>query len=41
VITGGVIVAAGAVPGLLAVGAGIVCGVFGGVALAVVAHHQG
>lgn len=41
VITGGVIVAAGAVPGLLAVGVGIVCGVFGGVALAVVAHHQG
>jgi hypothetical protein len=41
VITGGVIVAAGALPGLLAVGAGVVCGVFGGVALAVVAHHQG
>jgi hypothetical protein len=41
VITGGVIVAAGAVPGLLAVGVGVVCGVFGGVALAVVAHHQG
>jgi hypothetical protein len=41
VITGAVIVAAGAVPGLLAVGAGVVCGVFGGVALAVVAHHQG
>jgi hypothetical protein len=41
VITGAVIVAAGAVPGLLAVGAGVICGVFGGVALAVVAHHQG
>jgi hypothetical protein len=41
VITGAVIVAAGAIPGLLAVGAGVICGVFGGVALAVVAHHQG
>jgi hypothetical protein len=41
VVTGAVIVAAGAIPGLLAVGAGVICGVFGGVALAVVAHHQG
>lgn len=41
VITGAVIVAGGAIPGLLAVGAGVICGVFGGVALAVVAHHQG
>jgi hypothetical protein len=40
VLTGTTIVAAGLVPGLLAVGAGIACGVLGGVALAVVANHQ-
>jgi hypothetical protein len=40
VLTGGTIVAAGLVPGLLAVGAGIACGLLGGVALAVVARHQ-
>jgi hypothetical protein len=40
VLTGGTIVAAGLVPGLLAVGAGIALGLLGGVALAVVARHQ-
>jgi hypothetical protein len=40
VLTGTTIVAAGLVPGLLAVGAGIACGVLGGVALAVVSNHQ-
>jgi hypothetical protein len=40
VLTGTTIVAAGLVPGLLAVGAGIACGVLGGVALAVVANHR-
>jgi hypothetical protein len=40
VLTGTTVVAAGLVPGLLAVGAGIACGVLGGVALAVVANHQ-
>jgi hypothetical protein len=33
-------VAGGALPGLLAVGAGVACALLGGVALAVVAHHQ-
>jgi hypothetical protein len=41
VLTGVVIVAAGAIPGLLAAGAGLACAVLGGVALAVVAHHSG
>ena len=41
VLTGTVMVIAGALPGLLAVGAGVACGALGGVALAVVAHHQG
>ena len=40
VLVGTTIVAAGLVPGLLAVGAGIACGVLGGVALAVVANHS-
>jgi hypothetical protein len=40
VLTGTTIVAAGLVPGLLAVGAGIACGILGGVALAVVANHS-
>jgi hypothetical protein len=40
VLTGTTIVAAGLVPGLLAVGAGVACGVLGGVALAVVSNHQ-
>jgi hypothetical protein len=40
VLSGTTIVAAGAVPGLLAVGAGIACGVLGGVALAVVSNQQ-
>jgi hypothetical protein len=38
--TGIVMAIAGAIPGLLAVGAGIACAALGGVALAVVAHHQ-
>jgi hypothetical protein len=41
VLTGTTIVAAGLLPGLIAVGAGIACGVIGGLALALVAHHQG
>jgi hypothetical protein len=40
VLTGAVMTVAGAIPGLLAVGAGIACSALGGVALAVVAHHQ-
>ena len=40
-LTGTIIVAAGAIPGLLAVGAGVACGALGGVALLVVAHHKG
>lgn len=40
VLTGAVMTVAGALPGLLAVGAGIACTALGGVALAVVAHHQ-
>ena len=40
VLVGTTIVAAGLVPGLLAVGAGIACGILGGVALAVVANHS-
>jgi len=39
-LTGGVMLAGGALPGLLAVGAGVTCALLGGVALAVVAHHQ-
>lgn len=41
VVTGAVIVAGGAIPGLMAVAAGVICAVFGGVALAVVADHKG
>ena len=40
-LTGGIMLASGALPGLLAVGAGVGCALLGGVALAVVAHHQG
>ena len=40
-LTGGIMLASGALPGLLAVGAGVACALLGGVALAVVAHHQG
>jgi hypothetical protein len=40
-LTGGIMLASGALPGLLAVGAGVTCALLGGVALAVVAHHQG
>jgi hypothetical protein len=40
VLTGVVMTVAGALPGLLAVGAGIACSALGGIALAVVAHHQ-
>ena len=40
-LTGIIMVAGGALPGLLAVGAGVACALLGGVALAVVAHHQG
>jgi hypothetical protein len=39
-LTGIIMVAGGALPGLLAVGAGVACALLGGVALAVVAHHQ-
>lgn len=39
-LTGVITVAGGALPGLLAVGAGVACALLGGVALAVVAHHQ-
>jgi hypothetical protein len=39
--TGGIMLASGALPGLLAVGAGVGSALLGGVALAVVAHHQG
>lgn len=39
-LTGGIMLASGALPGLLAVGAGVTCALLGGVALAVVAHHQ-
>jgi hypothetical protein len=38
---GGIMLAGGALPGLLAVGAGVTCAALGGVALAVVAHHGG
>lgn len=38
--TGLVVLFAGGLPGLLVVGAGLVCAVLGGVALALVAHHQ-
>lgn len=37
---GGVLLATGALPGLFAVGAGVAAALLGGVALAVVAHHQ-
>jgi hypothetical protein len=40
-LTGGIMLASGALPGLLALGAGGACAMLGGVALAVVAHHQG
>jgi len=40
VLTGGTIAAAGLLPGLLAVGAGLACGLLGGVALMVVANHD-
>lgn len=39
-VAGGVLIATGALPGLLAVGAGVTCAALGGIALAVVAHHQ-
>jgi len=39
-LTGIIMVVGGALPGLLAVGAGVACALLGGVALAVVAHHQ-
>ncbi len=39
-VAGGVLLATGALPGLLAVGAGVTCAALGGIALAVVAHHQ-
>ncbi|MFT3923417.1 MAG: hypothetical protein QM778_12855 [Myxococcales bacterium] len=41
VLAGTTIVAAGHLPGLLAVGAGLACAIMGGLALALVAHHQG
>lgn len=37
---GGIMLASGALPGLLALGAGVGCALLGGVALAIVAHHQ-
>jgi hypothetical protein len=40
-VTGGIMLVSGALPGLLAVAAGVICAALGGVALAVVAHHQG
>ncbi|MET0343166.1 MAG: hypothetical protein ABW252_19310 [Polyangiales bacterium] len=40
-LTGAIMLASGALPGLLAVGAGVGSALLGGVALAVVAHHQG
>lgn len=40
-LTGIIMVVGGALPGVLAVGAGVACAMLGGVALAVVAHHQG
>ena len=40
-LTGAIMLAGGALPGLLAVGAGVGSALLGGVALAVVAHHQG
>jgi hypothetical protein len=39
-IGGGILLATGALPGLLAVGAGVTCAALGGIALAVVAQHQ-
>ncbi|MET0284163.1 MAG: hypothetical protein ABW352_06825, partial [Polyangiales bacterium] len=39
-VVGGVLLASGALPGLLAVGAGVTCAALGGIALAVVAQHQ-
>ncbi|MDB4972622.1 MAG: hypothetical protein JWN48_963 [Myxococcaceae bacterium] len=39
-LAGGVMIASGALPGLLAVGAGVTAALLGGVALAVVARHQ-
>lgn len=39
-LAGGVMLATGALPGLFAVGAGVAAALLGGVALAVVAHHQ-
>jgi hypothetical protein len=39
-VAGGVLLASGALPGLLAVGAGVTCAALGGIALAVVAQHQ-
>ncbi len=40
VLVGAVILSAGAIPGLLAIGAGTACACMGGVALAVAAQHQ-
>lgn len=40
VVTGAIMLSAGALPGLLAIGAGTACACMGGVALAVVAQHQ-
>jgi hypothetical protein len=39
-LAGGVMLASGELPGLLAVGAGVAAALLGGVALAVVANHQ-
>ncbi len=39
-LTGSAIVAGGVVPGLIAIGAGAACACMGGLALAVVLHHQ-
>jgi hypothetical protein len=40
VLSGSVMTVAGALPGLLVVGGGIACTALGGIALALVAHHQ-
>ncbi len=40
VLTGAILLSAGAIPGLLAIGAGTACACMGGIALAVVAQHQ-
>jgi hypothetical protein len=39
-VAGGLMLATGAMPGLLAVGAGVTCAALGGIALAIVARHQ-